>query len=138
MKTERDDCCDMFKALSVGTRVRIIEILKSKGPMGAKKIATALGVTPAAVSQHLKVLRHAGLVRSERKGYWIPYHIDEQAMAECRDRLSTVCACGHHVSFRMALRRRHGGSLKELERYRAKLEEELRRVKERISELEKG
>ena len=41
---------EIFKALAVETRVKIIEMLKSEGPMGAKKIADRLGVTPAAVS----------------------------------------------------------------------------------------
>ena len=77
-------CCDLFKALSVETRLRIIELLKSKGPLGAKKIAELIGVTPSAVSQHLRTLRHVGLVRSERKGYWIPYELDEQALESCR------------------------------------------------------
>jgi len=60
------DPSEMFKVLGVDTRVRIIELLKSKGPLGAKNIAELVGITPAAVSQHLKILRQSGLVRSER------------------------------------------------------------------------
>jgi predicted transcriptional regulator len=65
----KSECCDIFKALSVETRIRIIEILKTKGPLGAKKIAGLIGVTPAAVSQHLRMLKHVGLVRREAIGY---------------------------------------------------------------------
>ena len=75
---------EMFKALAVETRVKIIDLLKSEGPLGAKKISELLGVTPAAVSQHLKILKQAGFVRSERNGYWIPYSIDEKALNSCR------------------------------------------------------
>ncbi|MEE8480050.1 MAG: metalloregulator ArsR/SmtB family transcription factor, partial [Desulfobacterales bacterium] len=64
---------EIFKVLSVETRVKIIELLKAQGPLGAKDIAATIGITTAAVSQHLKILKQAGLVRSERKGYWIPY-----------------------------------------------------------------
>ena len=71
---------ELFKVLGVDTRIRIIEILKQKGPLGANEMSEMLGITPSAVSQHLKVLRHAGLVRSERKGYWIPYEIDPDAL----------------------------------------------------------
>ena len=46
------DPAEMFKALAVETRVKIIELLKSEGPLGAKKIAELVGITPAAVSQH--------------------------------------------------------------------------------------
>jgi len=38
----------MFKALAVETRVKIIDLLKSEGPLGAKKISELLGITPAA------------------------------------------------------------------------------------------
>ena len=64
---------EIFKVVSVETRVKITELLKGQGPLGAKGIAATIGITTAAVSQHLKILKHAGLVRSERNGYWIPY-----------------------------------------------------------------
>ena len=63
---------EMFKVLAVETRVKIIDLLKTEGPLGAKKISELLGITPAAVSQHLRILRQVGLVRSERNGNWIP------------------------------------------------------------------
>ena len=46
---------EMFKVLGVETRVKIIDLLKSQGPLGAKKIAEMVGVTTAAASQHLKI-----------------------------------------------------------------------------------
>ena len=64
----RLDSSEIFKILSVETRIRIIELLKSKGPIGVKDIAKEIGITPAAVSQHLKLLRQAGLVKNERRG----------------------------------------------------------------------
>ena len=51
------DQAELFKALAVETRVKIIELLKSNGPLGAKNISENLGVTTAAVSQHLKILK---------------------------------------------------------------------------------
>jgi DNA-binding transcriptional ArsR family regulator len=50
--------------------------------MGANELAEALAITPSAVSQHLKILRFAGLVRSERKGYWLPYEVDQSALVQ--------------------------------------------------------
>jgi predicted transcriptional regulator len=49
----------MLKALAVETRVKIIELLKSEEPLGAKKIAELVGITPAAVSQYLKIFKQA-------------------------------------------------------------------------------
>ncbi|MEW5945796.1 MAG: metalloregulator ArsR/SmtB family transcription factor [bacterium] len=85
---------EVFKVLSVESRIRIIELLKQKGPLGVNEMSEAMGITPSAVSQHLKVLRYAGLVRSERKGYCLPYNIDHSAMAQCKELIAEVCNCG--------------------------------------------
>jgi DNA-binding transcriptional ArsR family regulator len=133
-----DDCCDMFKALSAKTRVRILEALKSKGPLGAKKIALIVGVTPAAVSQHLKVLKQAGLVRSERRGYRIPYQVDVEAMQDCQSKLVEVCACRPGDACgptKVMLMKRKKPTLKQLEAYKKRLERELEAVEERIEKL---
>jgi DNA-binding transcriptional ArsR family regulator len=134
----------MFKALSARTRVRILELLKAKGPLGAKKIAVLVGVSPAAVSQHLRVLRQAGLVRSERRGYRIPYHVDVDAMRSCQERLVRVCECGPGDACgpaggshppRMVVMKRRKPTIKDLEQYKKRLEKELKAVNERISRL---
>ena len=59
---------EIFKILSVNTRIKIIELLKTKGPIGVKHIAKEMGITPAAVSQHLKLLRQAGRLKMKEKG----------------------------------------------------------------------
>ena len=127
---------EMFKVLAVETRVRIIDLLKSKGPLGAKNIAELVGVTPAAVSQHLKILRQSGLVRSERKGYWIPYSIDEEALENCRQILNEVCTCGCRGTGKFKEKELRGASLESLMKYKKELQSELRTVQERIKEME--
>ena len=127
---------EMFKVLAVETRVRIIDLLKSKGPLGAKNIAELVGVTPAAVSQHLKILRQSGLVRSERKGYWIPYSIDEEALENCRQILNEVCTCGCRGTGKFKEKELRGASLESLMKYKKELQNELRTVQERIKEIE--
>jgi len=126
---------EMFKVLGVDTRIKIIELLKSEGPLGAKRIAELLGVTPAAASQHLRVLRNAGFVKSERHGYRIPHWIDAEAMECCCDMLSEVCRCGCGGPGVSEVRRGAGSDLESLRRYQRKLEKELEEVKARISEL---
>lgn len=85
---------ELFKALGVESRIRIIDLLRQRGPLGVNELAETLGITSSAVSQHLKVLRYAGLVRSERKGYWLPYEIDHTAMLQCKEVITQVCNCG--------------------------------------------
>jgi len=104
--------------------------------MGAKKISELLGITPAAVSQHLKTLKQAGLVRSERKGYWIPYSIDEEALENCGVVLSEVCTCGCQGTGRFKERELKGANLELLKKYERGLQNEIRIVRERIKEIQ--
>ena len=127
---------EMFKALAVETRVKIIELLKSEGPLGAKKIAERFGITPAAVSQHLKILRQVGFVRSERNGYWIPYSIDEETMQNCRDTLTEICTCGCKEKGDFRRKQLDDSNLNSLKNYQQELENELKTVRDRIRELE--
>ncbi len=130
------DPTEMFKALAVETRVKIIELLKSEGPLGAKNIAGQIGVTPAAVSQHLKILKQAGLVRSERKGYWIPYSIDKEALENCGQLLSNICTCGCQGTGNFREMELNGSSLESLKEYEQVLENELSATRERVKEIE--
>ena len=127
---------EMFKVLSVETRVRIIELLKGQGPLGAKDIAATIGITTAAVSQHLKILKQAGLVRSERKGYWIPYSIDEKAMENCRQILNEVCTCGCQGTGKFKEVELERSNLESLREYEKALKNELHTVLQRVKELE--
>ena len=52
------------------------------------------GISQPAVSQHLRVLKSAGLVRDERQGYWIYYSLNRETLERCRQRLNRVCTCG--------------------------------------------
>jgi ArsR family transcriptional regulator len=128
---------EIFKAMSVETRVKIIELLKSEGPLGGNEIAELIGITPAAVSQHLKILRQTGLVRNERKGYWIPYSIDEEGMEKCRRILNDVCTCGCEGTGEFREKELNDASLASLREYERELENELLAVKDRISEMTK-
>jgi len=126
---------EIFKVLSVETRVKIIELLKAQGPLGAKSIAETIGITTAAVSQHLKILKQAGLVRSERNGYWIPYSIDEKAMENCRQVLNEVCTCGCQGTGKFREVESETYDLELLKKYEKELNSELSTVRQRLKEL---
>ena len=87
------ETAELFKVLSVDKRIEIIELLK-KEPMSVNALSDALGVTQSAVSQHLRVLKAAGLVNDERKGYWIYYSLKRDVLEKCRKRLNRICTCG--------------------------------------------
>ena len=127
---------DLFKVFSVESRIRIIELLKLRGPLGVNEMAKALSITPSAVSQHLKVLRYAGLVRNERKGYWLPYEIDHAGMARGRELVADVCNCGCKGSCRA--QRSESGEIKDplvlLKKRERELRKELQEVRARIQQ----
>ncbi len=84
---------ELFKLLSVDTRIGIVEVLK-RSPLSVGEIAEAVEVTQSAASQHLRVLKDAGLVTAERRGYFVYYSLDRDALEECRARLNRICTCG--------------------------------------------
>jgi ArsR family transcriptional regulator, arsenate/arsenite/antimonite-responsive transcriptional repressor len=127
---------EIFKVLSVETRVRIIDLLKTKGPLGVKDIAESLRLTPPAVSQHLKILKQAGMVRSERKGYWIPYTLNKETMENYREILNKVCTCGCQGTGKFKEKELNKASLEALRKYEKELLNELNVVRDRVKELD--
>ena len=87
------EAAELFKILSVDKRIDIIELLKN-GSMNVNSLADSLKISPSAISQHLRVLKSAGLVRYERKGYWIYYFLNKNALEKARQRLNRICTCG--------------------------------------------
>ena len=70
-------------ALADPTRRRVFERLR-KGGLPVTLIANGLPVSRPAVSQHLKVLKEAGLVREERNGTRRIYEIDPKGLGQLR------------------------------------------------------
>ncbi len=62
--------------------------------MNVNALAKKIGITQSAISQHLRVLKAAGLVKDERKGYWIHYSLNLPVLEKCRQRLNRICTCG--------------------------------------------
>lgn len=84
---------NLFKVFCVDKRVGIIEHLKN-GAMNVNSLASALKISPSAVSQHLRILKSAGLVEDQRKGYFIHYSLNRSVLEKAKQALSRVCTCG--------------------------------------------
>jgi DNA-binding transcriptional ArsR family regulator len=78
-----------FPALADPTRRRIVEML-ARGPLSAGEIASRFTVSPSAVSQHLKVLRGAKLVRSRVAAQQRIYELDTEGLAEIESWLDAL------------------------------------------------
>jgi DNA-binding transcriptional ArsR family regulator len=76
---------DKFTAISEPTRRGILEILAREGKLSAAEIGGRFAVSGPAISQHLKILREAGLVRMEKRAQQRIYEIDPMAVNEVGD-----------------------------------------------------
>ena len=73
---------DTFTALAEPTRRNILEMLAANGNLAASDIYKRFKSTPPAISQHLKVLREANLVRVEKRAQQRIYYINHEPMKE--------------------------------------------------------
>ena len=78
-----------IEALADPTRRAILDQLR-RGPMAVGALAAELPVSRPAVSQHLKVLGEAGLVRHEARGTRNLYELQGEGIRALRDYLDTL------------------------------------------------
>lgn len=95
-----------IEALGDGTRRALFESLRA-GPRNVAALARTMPVSRPAVSQHLKVLREAGLVTVRREGRTSIYSIDPRGLLELRRYLETFWD-GVLGSFKRAAEEEHG------------------------------
>ena len=100
---EIEELATLFKALSDPTRLRLVCLLsensaedcatrasaglrecKGRGFLCVNALAHRLGVTQSAVSQHLRILRQAGLVSGIRHGAFVHYTLDQDGLDRSR------------------------------------------------------
>ncbi|MEN6495507.1 MAG: autorepressor SdpR family transcription factor [Thermoguttaceae bacterium] len=72
---------DLFQALSDPTRREILRLLRQRD-MTAGEIAEAFPLANSTMSGHFRVLKHAGLVVTERQGTRIVYSLNTSAVDE--------------------------------------------------------
>ena len=85
---ESDRVTDGWGVLADGTRRAIVSRL-ADGPQAVGQLAAELPVSRSAVSQHLKVLKDAGLVSERAAGTRRLYRLNPTAVAALRDQLDT-------------------------------------------------
>jgi len=71
----------IFKALSSDTRVRIVQLLAGRA-LCVGALSARLDVTQGAVSQHLRILREAGLVLAEKRGQYVHYGLNDAVISK--------------------------------------------------------
>lgn len=79
---------DVFAALADPTRLTIVDLLARRGELSATDISRAFSSSASAISQHLKVLREAGLVRVEKRAQSRIYYLETDTIVESERWLS--------------------------------------------------
>ena len=73
----------LAKALADPVRIQLIDILrKHAGKVCVCELVPLFDLSQPTVSHHLKVLRQAGIVGSERQGLWAYYYVVPDALEE--------------------------------------------------------
>jgi DNA-binding transcriptional ArsR family regulator len=80
----------LFAALGDETRLGLVSALAGGGAHSIARLTAGTRVTRQAVTKHLRVLEHAGLIRSTRHGRESRFELDPQPMRELQDYLGRV------------------------------------------------
>lgn len=75
MKNDMEKIAEIFKALSSTVRLKIVLGLIEKNECNVNKMTQGLGIPQPNVSQHLTVLKNAGIIEGYRKGNQICYKV---------------------------------------------------------------
>ena len=90
MKKSKEQLIHVLKALGDPNRMRIFKLLTNTPKMCAGVVADKLSITQPAVSQHLKILKNAGLLKSEKIGLYVHYRIDEKEVNDFKTEISNL------------------------------------------------
>ncbi|MEV0459011.1 ArsR/SmtB family transcription factor [Catellatospora methionotrophica] len=85
------DASEVVRLLADPARAAIVDVLAA-GPACTCHLVEDLGLTQPNISNHLRVLRHAGVVRAEPHGRYTYYHLDPDVLDAAAAHLSVLAA----------------------------------------------
>lgn len=74
------DAAGVFKALADPTRLRILKTISHMNTLCECNLVPEFGLSQPTISYHLKVLREAGLITSQRRGQWVWHRVSQKAI----------------------------------------------------------
>ncbi|MEV6321288.1 metalloregulator ArsR/SmtB family transcription factor [Nocardia sp. NPDC051787] len=88
------DLASVFKALADPVRLRLLSVVASRAGQEACvcDLSEGFDVSQPTISHHLKVLREAGLLSSERRGSWVYYRVEPAALRQLSQLLDIAVA----------------------------------------------
>lgn len=99
-KTGIAEQAELFSVLADTTRLKLLRLLAEQQEPNAlcvNALAHRLGVTQSAVSQHLKVLKNAGMVKGEKRGYRVHYFVSTEGLKSCLELATAVLSVDNAI-----------------------------------------
>ncbi len=94
---DAEHLAEVMRALASPLRLRVLSMLRD-GPTTVTTLSDSLDAGQAAVSNHLRLLRHLNIVVGERKGRHIYYHLFDDHIADLLDQaIDHVAHLSHRV-----------------------------------------
>jgi ArsR family transcriptional regulator len=88
-RDQAEHIAELAKALGDPIRLQLVDVLrKHAGKVCVCELTPLFDVSQPTVSHHLKVLREAGIVDSERRGLWAYYYVVPESLNELTEWLS--------------------------------------------------
>jgi len=88
-RAQAERMATVSKALGDPIRMQLVDVLrKHAGKVCVCELVPLFDLSQPTVSHHLKVLREAGIVGSERRGLWAYYYVNPEALEEVSGWLS--------------------------------------------------
>lgn len=85
------DRVKVLKAIADETRMKILLLLLKNGYC-VRGLANKLNLSEATISQHLKVMREAGLLAGEKRGYFMHYNVERTVLHELAGEIEALAA----------------------------------------------
>ena len=88
-----EEQASLFGVLADPTRLKLLKLLswqQEPNALCVNALAYRLGVTQSAISQHLKVLKNAGMVNGEKRGYRVHYFVSKEGLKSCLELAAAV------------------------------------------------
>lgn len=84
-----EELVKLFKALSDETRIKILVLVSSRN-ICQKGISRHLNISDSAVSQHIKILKDANIIKGYKEGYYVIYNINKEVFDTCNEFLKSL------------------------------------------------
>lgn len=89
LKDKLQESSELLRALTHPLRMQILEFIDSQDRINVNKIYNTLNLEQSITSQHLRILRNAGIVETKRDGKFIFYSINYDKVEQAKQAIAT-------------------------------------------------